>query len=84
MRFTGLIEDDASSLWLYTACGMVRITRSEVEAWAADPKRAVHTTLFGEADGVRVHVPLKPFTPVVTKVSRWETMVRTSGWRQPD
>ena len=61
------IEDNASSLWLYTACGIVRITRSEVEAWASDRKRAIHTTLLGEADGVRVHVPLKPFTPVVTK-----------------
>jgi len=61
------IEDDASSLWLYTACGLVRITRRELEAWASDPKRAVHTTLFGEADGVRVHALLRPFTPVVTK-----------------
>jgi len=61
------IEDDASSLWLYTACGLVRITQPELEAWASDPKRAIHTTLFGEADGVRVHALLKPFTPVVTK-----------------
>jgi ligand-binding sensor domain-containing protein len=32
-------EDDARSLWLYTACGLVRITRTELDAWIADPKR---------------------------------------------
>jgi len=61
------IEDDASSLWLYAACGLVRITRPELEAWASNPKRAIHPTLFGEADGIRVHALLRPFTPVVTK-----------------
>ena len=61
------IEDDDSSLWLYTACGLVCITRPELEAWASNPKRAIHTTLFREADGIRVHALLKPFTPVVTK-----------------
>ena len=61
------IEDDASSLWLYTACGLVRITRPELTAWASDPKLAIHTTLFGETEGIRVHTLLKPFTPVVSK-----------------
>ena len=61
------IEDDASSLWLYTACGLVRITRPELDAWASNPKRVIHTTLFGEADGIRMHALLRPFTPVVTK-----------------
>jgi len=61
------IEDEASSLWLYSACGLVRITRPELEAWASNPKRVIHTTLFGEADGIRVHALLRPFTPLVTK-----------------
>ncbi len=30
------IEDDDRSLWLYTACGLVRIARSELDAWVAD------------------------------------------------
>src|SRR5262249_8704774 len=29
------MEDDDHSFWLYTACGLVRIARSEMEAWAA-------------------------------------------------
>jgi hypothetical protein len=34
-----VMEDDAHSFWLYTACGLVRIARPELDAWAADPKR---------------------------------------------
>jgi signal transduction histidine kinase/ligand-binding sensor domain-containing protein len=46
------IEDDDRSLWLYTACGLVRITRSELDAWIADPNRTIQRTLWGAADGV--------------------------------
>ena len=46
------IEDDDRSLWLYTACGLVRITRSELDAWIADPNHSVQTTLWDAADGV--------------------------------
>jgi ligand-binding sensor domain-containing protein/signal transduction histidine kinase len=48
------IEDDDRSLWLYTACGLVRITRTELEAWIADPKYKVRTTVWDAADGVRL------------------------------
>ena len=34
-----VVEDDAHSFWLYMACGLVRIARSELEAWVSDPKR---------------------------------------------
>ncbi len=46
------IEDDDRSLWLYTACGLVRVARSEVEAWVADPNRRVQTTVWDADDGV--------------------------------
>ena len=52
-------EDDDRSLWLYTACGLVRIPRPELDAWIADPKRRVETTVWDAADGVR----LRPFSP---------------------
>ena len=45
-------EDDDRSLWLYAACGLVRITRRELDAWVADPKRRIETTVWNEADGV--------------------------------
>jgi signal transduction histidine kinase/ligand-binding sensor domain-containing protein len=46
-------EDDDHSLWLYTACGLVRIARSELDAWVADPNRTIRIAVFDSSDGVR-------------------------------
>lgn len=54
------MEDDARTLWLYTACGLVRIARPELEAWAAsvdkgeEAKQAIRVTIFDSSDGVRI------------------------------
>jgi len=48
------MEDDDHSLWLYAACGLVRIAPTELDAWIADPKRGVETTVWDAADGVRL------------------------------
>ena len=48
-----VIEDNDHSLWLYMACGLVRIERPELDAWASDSKRSVRTTVFDSSDGVR-------------------------------
>jgi signal transduction histidine kinase len=62
------IEDDDRSLWLYAACGLVRIARTELEAWIADPKRMVETTVWGAADGASLHgVSPNSFGPPVAK-----------------
>ena len=47
-----VIEDDEHSLWLYMPCGLVRIARSELDAWVSDSKRRVRTTVFDNSDGV--------------------------------
>ena len=62
-----VIEDDAYSLWLYTACGVVRITRPELDAWASDATRSIRTTVFDDADGIRARALLSPYGPIVTK-----------------
>ncbi len=49
------IEDNDFSLWLYTACGLVRIARAELDAWIADPTRRIETTVWDAADGVMLH-----------------------------
>ena len=46
------IEDDDRSLWVYTGCGLVRIARTEVDAWNADPGHRVQTTLWAADDGI--------------------------------
>jgi signal transduction histidine kinase/streptogramin lyase len=46
------IEDGDGSLWLYTACALVRIARSELDSWIADPKRRIQVTAWDAGDGV--------------------------------
>jgi len=56
------IEDDIGSVWLYMPCGLARVARSELEAWAraadkdkgGDAKR-IQATVFDSSDGVRTH-----------------------------
>jgi PAS domain S-box-containing protein len=64
------IEDDHGSLWMYTACGLVRVMREDLEAWIADPARRVATKLWGAADGVTLRaVSPAYFNPPVTKAA---------------
>src|SRR5271157_1943271 len=58
------MEDDAHSFWLYTACGLVRIARPELDAWATDPKRTIQVAVLDTSDGVR---------------SRWDTSGSSPG-----
>jgi signal transduction histidine kinase/ligand-binding sensor domain-containing protein len=48
-------EDDAHSVWVYLACGLARIGRSELDAWVSDPKQRIHPTVFDSSDGVSSH-----------------------------
>jgi signal transduction histidine kinase/ligand-binding sensor domain-containing protein len=64
-----IIEDDLSSYWLYAQCGLLRIARTDMDSWIADPKRAIRPTRFGVEDGVRLVPILKGLRPAVTKAS---------------
>jgi len=61
------VEDDAHSFWLYMACGLVRIARPDLDAWAADPNRTIQATVFDSSDGVRSHAFTSGKTPRVAK-----------------
>ena len=61
------MEDDAGSFWLYTACGLLRISRAELNAWAAGPQRTVHFTVFDISDGVRPTAMAGHFSGQVVK-----------------
>jgi signal transduction histidine kinase len=67
------IEDDARSLWLLMPCGLVRIARPELDAWAAaadqgmDAKRTIQTTVFDSYDGVGASAFAGGYKPRVTK-----------------
>jgi signal transduction histidine kinase/ligand-binding sensor domain-containing protein len=47
------MEDAEHDVWLYMPCGLVRIARSELDAWINDPKYVLKTTVFDNSDGVR-------------------------------
>ncbi len=64
-----MMEDDAHSVWLYLACGLVRIGWSELDAWASHPKQTIHATVFDRSDGVTSHRLPAGYNAVVAKSS---------------
>ena len=64
---TWVMEDDFHSVWMYLACGLVRIARPELDAWATDPNRTIQATVFDSSDGVRSHSFTSGTTPRVAK-----------------
>jgi signal transduction histidine kinase/ligand-binding sensor domain-containing protein len=62
-----VVEDDFHSLWLYMACGLVRIERPEMDAWVADPHRRIKVRLFDTSDGVKSHAGVLNYAPRITK-----------------
>src|SRR5215213_586065 len=68
-----LREDDARSFWLYTPCGLLRVARSELDAWSVamdhdiNAKPTIHATVFGISDGVRSLAAANHFSPQVAK-----------------
>jgi len=62
-------EGDDRSLWLYTACGLLRIERSQVDAWIADPARRVEPTLWDATDGALPLVESSHFRPILAKAA---------------
>jgi signal transduction histidine kinase/ligand-binding sensor domain-containing protein len=61
------IEDDAGSTWLGMPCGLMRIPRSEMDAWAADSHHKVKATLFDRFEGFRSLAPATGYSPRVSK-----------------
>jgi signal transduction histidine kinase/ligand-binding sensor domain-containing protein len=62
-----VMQDDTHSFWLYTACGLVRVAGTEMDAWVSDPKRTIQSTVFDTSDGVRSRALTTGFTPLVAK-----------------
>jgi signal transduction histidine kinase/ligand-binding sensor domain-containing protein len=69
------MEDNAQSVWLYMACGLVRFPRAELDAWATavdrdkNSKSAIHAAVFTDSDGVAIESYNTGFSPRVAKSS---------------
>ena len=73
------IEDDDHSVWLYLACGMVRIPRSELDAWLADSNRTIQATVFDSSDGVRSRAIVPTTKPAAAKSADGKLWFVTEG-----
>jgi signal transduction histidine kinase len=62
-----VVEDDAQSFWLDTACGLVRIARPELDAWASNPRLTIQVTAFDTSDGVRSSAGTSGYNPGIAK-----------------
>ena len=62
-------EEDDRSLWLYTACGLLRIPHSQVDAWMSDPARRVEPTLWDATDGAMPWVSPSSFGPTFAEAA---------------
>jgi len=47
-----ITQDENHSFWLQMSCGLVRIGRTELDAWATDSQQKIDTTVFDSSDGV--------------------------------
>lgn len=64
-----IIEDDVSSYWVYTRCGLLRIARTELDAWIAVPKRRIQLTTFDSTDGIQLIALPSPYRSHAAKSS---------------
>jgi PAS domain S-box-containing protein len=64
------IEDDHRSLWMYAACGLLRVTRDDVDRWLSDETQRVGVQIWGAADGVTLRAVTPAFfNPPVVKAA---------------
>ncbi len=63
-----VMEDDDRAFWLYTACGLVRIARTELDSWVTDSNRTIKIAVLDSSDGVISHADtVSGYSPRVTK-----------------
>jgi signal transduction histidine kinase/ligand-binding sensor domain-containing protein len=63
------LEDDDHSVWLYTACGLVRVAATALEAAVRDPTQAVQATVFDGSDGVALRPQPAIYHPQVARTA---------------
>jgi signal transduction histidine kinase len=62
-----MMEDDADAVWLYTACGLIRVARPELDAWAAHAKQTIQASVFDSFDGVSNRSDMTGPSPMAAK-----------------
>lgn len=63
------MEDESRNLWLYTDCGLLRISLSQLVDWRKDQRARVEVTSYDIADGVLRYSDLGGYGPKVTRAN---------------
>jgi signal transduction histidine kinase/ligand-binding sensor domain-containing protein len=63
------VEDDTGSVWLYTVCGLLRVTRTQLDAAVSDPARRIVATVFTASDGVALRPAPSLYRPQVARTA---------------
>ena len=77
-----MMEDDAHALWLYMTCGLVRIARSELDAWLTDPKRTIQVAVFDYFRWSTAQCRLLRLRSAGRQDLGWKIVVQVFRWRQ--
>ena len=62
-----IIEDNAGDIWLGTPSGIVRITRSSLDAVLTDPAALIDATVLDRSDGLRTMTCRDSFQPTICR-----------------
>jgi signal transduction histidine kinase len=61
------IEDETGAIWLHATCSLIRVLRTELDAWVANPRRKLPLNEYDSSDGVPTHPRVSSYSPTVTK-----------------
>ncbi|MET0232795.1 MAG: two-component regulator propeller domain-containing protein [Rhodanobacteraceae bacterium] len=56
-RFLGIIDDERGSFWLTSRCGLIRVSKSDLEAIAEGSGSALSARVFNATDGALMGLP---------------------------
>ena len=58
-------EDSDGAVWLYMACGLIRVASADLNAAVTDPTRGISATVFDSSDGVELRALPSLYRPQV-------------------
>ena len=56
-NINNFVFDAKGGLWLYTQCGLIRVSQPEFQYWRNNPSSRIQLSVFDSSDGIRSHFP---------------------------
>jgi signal transduction histidine kinase/ligand-binding sensor domain-containing protein len=74
-----LLEDGEGALWLRMECGLVRLARSELDAWSRNPSQHPAATLLDDRGALAVDEGSTAYTPPAARASDGRIWFRSTN-----